>query len=344
MTPYCAWLQQISASFSAFSLPQRSAGATPWAPSLVRPRGNPFRLGSLRAPFCYALLACLGPIGASAAPTKPTTAILVDKKTNQLHLVDYLDGQYRKLKTFHVTLGQVKGDKEDQDDLKTPEGIYVSSQFLTPPTLKPKFGAMAFYLNYPNAFDQIAGRTGFDIMLHATDEPERLKQNYDSKGCVVLRNEEIREIQPFIRLGLTPVLIFAELDESNSEWMSPGRVDSPVRKFFEGWIQAWETKDVEAYIDYYHSEFTAQGMSREDWRTFKRGLTKRYATIQVGAESVHYYRHPKYSVVTFTQNYRSTLVGSGSVGHQSRGTKILYIAEQAGKPKIVAETFTNRMW
>src|SRR4051794_36987638 len=62
--------------------------------------------------------------GAKLVPSANTTAILVDKKTNSLELCEYVDGAYKVLKTFHATLGQVKGDKEDEGDLKTPEGIY----------------------------------------------------------------------------------------------------------------------------------------------------------------------------------------------------------------------------
>src|SRR4051812_34567792 len=73
------------------------------------------------------------------------TAILVDKKTNNLHVCDYVDGRYKILKTYHSTLGQVKGDKEDEDDLKTPEGIYTFDHLRTPPNLQKKFGVMAFH-------------------------------------------------------------------------------------------------------------------------------------------------------------------------------------------------------
>src|SRR5690606_35044964 len=96
---------------------------------------------------------------AAGAPT----AILVDKKTNRLHLVKYVEGHYELIKTFHATIGQVKGDKTVEGDLKTPEGIYTYTSRLLPPSIKPKFGVMAFYMNYPNPFDRIAGRTGFDI-------------------------------------------------------------------------------------------------------------------------------------------------------------------------------------
>jgi len=270
---------------------------------------------------------------------KSKTAILVDKKTNTLFVSEYRDGKYHTLKTFHATLGKVKGDKEEEGDLKTPEGIYTFNQFLTPPSIRPKFGNMAFYVNYPNTYDAIAGRTGFAIMLHATNEPDRLKQDYDSEGCVVVKNEEIQEIKPYVRLGLTPIIIFPELTE---EYLSPGQ-NVQLKGFFESWIKSWEGKEIDSYVDHYHSDFSAQGMDKEAWRKFKSGLNSKYSSIAINPEDVLYYRHPKYSMITFTQNYQSKMKNGGT-GHRSRGTKILYVGEEAGKPKIIAETYTNLMW
>jgi murein L,D-transpeptidase YafK len=275
----------------------------------------------------------------SASAKGAKTAILVDKHTNTLSITELVDGEYKILKTYHATLGKVKGDKEREADLKTPEGIYTFKARLTPPTLKKKFGAMAFYVNYPNAYDEIAGRTGFDIMLHATDTPDRLKQDYDSEGCVVVKNEEIAELQPQIRVGLTPILIFPKLTD---DFKKPGK-DPAILSFFQSWIRAWEGKSLDAYIDHYHSEFKAQGKDRDQWRSYKGALNSRYTDIKINPSDILYYRHPKYWMVTFSQNYRSKLKGGGW-GHRSTGTKILYIAEEAGKPKIIAETFTNAMW
>lgn len=240
-----------------------------------------------------------------ASAPKQKTAILVDKRTNTLQVAEYRDGRFVPIKTYHATLGQVRGDKEEEGDLKTPEGIYTFKSKLLPPAIKPKFGAMAFYLNYPNTFDQMAGRTGFDIMLHATDTPDRLSQNYDSQGCIVVKNEEISEIQQWVRLGLTPILIFPDL---SGEYLSPGQ-DPKLKTFFESWIKAWETETIDGYIGHYHSDFSAQGMNKSQWKTYKQNLNSRYASISIGPEDVMYYRHPKYSVITFTQNYQSKLRG-----------------------------------
>jgi murein L,D-transpeptidase YafK len=281
----------------------------------------------------------VGTSAKNAAHERPTNAILVDKKTNTLHLAEYIDGAYKIIKTYHATLGQVAGDKEDEGDLKTPEGIYTFKARLTRPTLQKKFGSLAFYMNYPNTFDDLAGHKGSNIMLHATDTPERLKKSYDSLGCVVVNDQEIREIEPHIRLGLTPILIFPELTD---EYLKPGQ-DTGLRNFFYSWIKTWEGKDIDGYIDHYHSDFSAKGKNKEAWKVFKTHLNKIYSSIEIGPESVLFYRHPKYSMITFTQNYRSKLK-SGGWGHRSRGTKILYVAEEAGQPKIIAETYTNLMW
>lgn len=285
----------------------------------------------------FGLLSVLA-LAAHAMPA-PSTVVLVDKKTNQLYLGEYVAGHYKILKTYHATLGQVKGDKEDENDLKTPEGIYTFTAVLKPPKLPAKFGVMSLAMNFPNPFDQLAGRTGNGIMLHATNEPERLKKNYDSQGCVVVQNEELMEIKPHIRLGLTPILIFSEL---TPDYLKPGS-DTSLKKFFDGWIRGWETKNIEEYISHYHSDFSANGKHRDAWKSYKNSLNSRYSSIEINPENVHFYRHPKYSLVTFTQNYRSKM-RSGSWGHRSRGTKILYVAEEAGEPKIIAETFSELMW
>jgi murein L,D-transpeptidase YafK len=142
-----------------------------------------------------------------------------------------------------------------------------------------------------------------------------------------------------VKLGLTPILIFPDLKD---DYLKPGQ-DAQLKEFFASWVKDWETKDIESYISHYHSDFAAKGMDKAAWKKYKTNLNSRYSTIEVGPEDVLYYRHPKYSMITFTQNYRSRLKGGGW-GHRSRGTKILYIAEEAGKPKIIAETYTTLMW
>jgi hypothetical protein len=48
-------------------------------------------------------------------------------------------------------------------------------------------------------------------------------------------------------------------------------------------------------------------------------------------------------MMMFTQDYISTLKNGGK-GLVSRGTKILYIAEEKGELKIISENFSEMMW
>ncbi len=265
----------------------------------------------------------------------PAYVVLVDKKTNHIQLASYGEAGYKIVKTFHATLGQALGDKEQENDLKTPEGIYFFTTELRPPKLQPKFGSLGFAMNFPNTFDRHAGKTGSGIMLHATNEPERLKRNYDSQGCVVVKNEEIEEIKSYVRLGLTPIMIFSELQ------LPAIHPDESLRQFFEQWRQSWESKDMETYSAAYHDAFLSQTKDKNAWIAYKKQLTKRYSTISVQAEHVRFYVHPKYSVVSFTQNYVS-YVAHGQFGRRSRGTKFLTVLKVNGKWRILDESFSER--
>jgi murein L,D-transpeptidase YafK len=299
--------------------------------------------------FAIILLCALG-FDASAVMKRSShaghlhTLILVDKKTNTLSVAHYEDDDsFKIIKTYHATTGRVKGDKEEEGDLKTPEGVYQFSLCLKPPSLKAKFGPMAFYINYPNAYDQIAGRTGNDIMMHGTDDPSRLKKDFDSEGCVVVKNDDLQEIKNAVQLSLTPVLIFKEL---TPEYQNGGR-DEKLHRFFDSWIKDWESKDVAKYMSHYHTDFSSKikgrMLDRDQWKAYKTALTKKYSEIHVNASDPYFFRHPKYTMMMFTQDYESKLK-NGRKGLVSRGTKILYIAEENGEPKIISENFTEMMW
>jgi hypothetical protein len=74
-----------------------------------------------------------------------------------------------------------------------------------------------------------------------------------------VKNEEITEIKPHIRLGLTPILVFADLGE---DYLHPGK-DPKLVQFMRDWIKTWETKNIDGYMSHYHSEFSANGKKLE---------------------------------------------------------------------------------
>lgn len=264
--------------------------------------------------------------------------VIVDKKTSQLHLAEITPQEFRITKTLHATLGKVPGDKAIEGDLKTPEGIYTLTTKLTS-GLPAKLGIMAFPLNYPNDFDEYKKKTGSQILLHGTNFPERLKKDFDSEGCIVIPNEEITKIEDDIKTGLTQILVFENLAPQFLRHDTTG----PLAQFFEKWRTSWESKQIDSYIGSYHTSFRNTGRDLAQYRAFKAALNQKYETIQVQSKDVIYYRHPKYSIISFTQAYRSTHK-NGSSAKTSLGTKFLTVVEEEGKFSILAENFTERVW
>jgi hypothetical protein len=158
-----------------------------------------------------------------------------------------------------------------------------------------------------------------------------------------VKNEDLQEVKRAIQAPLTPILIFKEL---TPEYQSGGR-DEKLHQFFDSWIRDWESRDVEKYMSHYHTDFASpikrQLMDRAKWAAYKKALTSKYSEIHVNASDPYFFRHPKYTMMMFTQDYVSKLKHGGR-GLVSRGTKILYIAEENGEPKIISENFTEMMW
>lgn len=257
--------------------------------------------------------------------------VAVDKKTNQLHLTKYNEGRLDIYQTFRATMGQRVGDKMIEGDLKTPEGIYEFLFRSQAPNLKPIFGPLAIYVSYPNVMDKNGSKTGFDILIHGTDDPSRLEKKFDSKGCVVLDNENVKLVSDTIQLKDTKVIITRDF----SQVQNPARLPK-AKAFFTRWINAWSNKDLDVYIDSYADEYRSDGMTRAQFAKYKDSLNKKYGTIKVTAENVRYYFHEKYDLITFTQNYDSTFP-NGTPAYRGTSRKNLYIQERNGHYKIVVE-------
>jgi murein L,D-transpeptidase YafK len=268
------------------------------------------------------------------------TVLLFDKKTNTLTVNRYIDHQYEEVIRFPATTGQVVGDKEEEGDLKTPEGVYLLTSLLRPPTLKKKFGAMAFYMDYPNPVDKIAGKTGFDIMLHSTDDPARLARRFDSEGCIVLKDDQIEQVKKHVRVGLTPIVVYPEL---KTQFRKPASVHARIDSFLTSWTKDWTSLDVDRYMKHYHQSFSSAGKGYGQWKNYKRALTQKYQKIEVELGDRMLLPHPKYTVVVFDQRYRGFLPG-GRIAFDSKGTKLLYLKENNGNPQIIAEEFTRLRW
>jgi murein L,D-transpeptidase YafK len=271
----------------------------------------------------------LTPVSRAAFPQNDF-AIVVDKKTFQTHIANYKDGQLEIVKTFRTTMGQKTGDKMLEGDLKTPEGIYEFTSFHQAPHLKAKFGPRAIYVGYPNSMDKNGSKTGFDILVHGTDDPARLEKQFDSLGCVVLDNDNVKTLFDTVKLRDTKIIITKDY----SKLQNAPRLEK-AKSFFNAWLKAWSTKDISAYTESYADEFKIDGMNRLAYAKYKDSLNKKYDSINVTATDVRYYFHEKYDLITYTQHYSSTMGGKPAFSGTSK--KALYLQERNGEYRIVME-------
>lgn len=268
---------------------------------------------------------------AAGLPGIEDLVVVVDKKTFKMHLANYNDGHLDIKQTFRFTMGQNVGDKLMEGDKKTPEGIYDFLFRTQAPALKPKFGPRAIYVGYPNVMDKIGGKTGFDILIHGTDTPERLEKQFDSLGCVVTDNDNVKIVYDNVKVNETKVIITKDFS---------ALADTPrlprAKAFFEKWVNAWSNKDTVTYIESYADEFKMDGMNKFAYAKYKDALNKKYDTISVKAENVHFYFHEKYDLITFTQRYNSTFPG-GRQAYSGVSKKKLWIQERNGVYRIIME-------
>jgi murein L,D-transpeptidase YafK len=285
-----------------------------------------------------ALAAAIGalfglPRAHATVPGLTETVVVVDKKADKIHLCNYRDGKLEIVKTYRATFGKNGGDKLWEGDLKTPEGIYDFLFRKTPPALGKKFGPLALYISYPNSMDKHGSKTGNQIMLHGTDDPSRLEREFDSLGCVVTDNVNVKEISDEVKMRDTKVIItkdFAELKDSP-------RLEA-AKAFFQHWLHAWESKDLAGYIESYADEYIPQaaGRNRNEFARYKENLNKMYGTISVKASDVRYFFHEKYDLITYTQHYASTFP-NGKPAYSGEAKKNLYIQMRNGHYRIVME-------
>jgi len=74
------------------------------------------------------------------------------------------------------------GPKQQEGDFQGPEGFYL----VTPERMNPESHYhLSFDLGYPNAYDQVYGRTGEALMVHG---------NCVSAGCYAMTDEDVEEI------------------------------------------------------------------------------------------------------------------------------------------------------
>lgn len=258
--------------------------------------------------------------------------LLVDKSKRKLFVFER-DNESLKLKEELPTdIGKKSGNKTKRDDHRTPEGIYFFEQILTQPEIPfETYGSQAFTTNYPNIFDKLNGKTGSGIWLHSI--PDSVPLTRGSRGCVVVRNKEIKNLGKYIELKQTPIIIYDELNFVTKKEHDIQR--EQMSQYIEEWRQAWESSNFEKYQNFYDPRFTAPGFKFENWIQHKKNLKSKYQYIKVKFSQPFILLHKNEMIIKTLQKYESDL-------HTDYGIKMIYaLKDDTGKYKIIREEWTK---
>ncbi len=246
-------------------------------------------------------------------------AIVADKSKRTLTLWKNVNGKTELVAAHPMDIGKNDGDKSSSGDARTPEGIYFPQEMRDGARLNyDLYGKRIFTLDYPNFFDRFANKTGYGIWLHAVPDSKSLMRG--SRGCVVVRNDIITKLTPFISLKKTPVIIAGDVDYVNPEGMADHQVE--ILKWIEKWRNAWQSKDIESYIGMYHPDFKSQHMNRDQWKRYKSNLNTAYKTISVSVSKPVFFTRKDEAILNFMQAYESS-------GKKDFGRKTLYLKKDA---------------
>ncbi len=264
--------------------------------------------------------------------------LLVEKATHSLLVYENDNGRPKLVQKFKIASGKKRGDKASEGDHKTPEGVYTlrefySSQFLhsTRGSMAKMYGAGAFTTDYPNLMDQRAGKGGSGIWLHSTDDATRIDKGLDSRGCVVVNDQDLKQVSRFLDLENTPIIIVEDVAYLSAQAWENKRAS--IMRVVNAWGKAWQEKDFAGYISHYHqAEFKDRSKGGyHAYKAYKQAVFSRPDKPSIKLDQVSVLAAEDYAVVTLRQDYRSPVINDV-------GKKTLYLRQDGDYDwKIVAE-------
>lgn len=233
-------------------------------------------------------------------------ALVVDTSRATLFVYQNVNGEPHYVADFYTTIGKLGADKLSAGDQRTPTGVYFVKSELPKSKLADMYGSGAYPLNYPNEWDRKNGHTGEGIWLHGTPSDTYSRPPRASNGCVVLANDDLKKLAPYLRVGITPVIITNQMDWS-SEQDSLER--NELQQAVEQWRKDWASLNTADYLKHYSRDFSSGNMDYTAWANQKQQVNSAKSWIKVGVSNVSMFTYPEQPdmvVVDFEQDYSSS--------------------------------------
>ena len=257
-------------------------------------------------------------------------ALVVDTSRSTLFVYENVDGEPRYVTDFYVTIGKLGTEKLSSGDQRTPIGVYFVEAELSKKQLADMYGDAAFPLNYPNEWDRRNKRDGSGIWLHGTPSGTYSRPPRASNGCVVLANDDLEKLAPYLQVGITPVIITTQMDWGSEQDQVEHKA---LLQELEQWRKDWASLDTGAYLKHYAPNFSSNNMDYSAWAKQKQLVNKSKSWIKINLSNVSMFSYPDQPnlvVVDFDQDY-------GSSNLSNRMKKRQYWIKQDNRWQIIYE-------
>lgn len=197
-------------------------------------------------------------------PASVKTVFVAETSTAAFHRFDIAADQTLDYQgAFYMSIGENGDGKQDDGDRRTPLGIYFVTEQLDTSKLHEKYGATAFTLDYPNAWDRRMQRTGDGIWVHGVDRRGGKRPPWDTDGCIALPNETLTKLENRFQPNVTPVVIARDLKWVDRQALEElrARLDAAVSQ----WAESLQQGDMYAYLSLYDDDFRHWGMNKTEW-------------------------------------------------------------------------------
>ena len=264
-------------------------------------------------------------------PASQRYALAIDVEKSRLYVLENQNGRLIRVADFYATIGKAGGGKAREGDQRTPFGAYTLMGTISPQKLTDFYGAGAFPLDYPNAWDKRQGRDGFGIWLHGVPSNTYARAPRASDGCVVVSNPDLKLVEKFITPGRTPFIIAPTV-----EWVdrdAAGKQAQGLLTAVERWRSDWQALDTPRYLQHYAQSFSSDTQYINEWSAQKSAVNsvKTWAKIELSELSIVQYPGEKnLAIVTFDQNYQSS-----NLNGQTRKRQLWQLIE--GRWQIIYE-------
>jgi hypothetical protein len=150
--------------------------------------------------------------------------LLADLSVSRIYVFDVSGPQPQLVREMYSSIGLAGPVKLREGDRRTPIGVYRLLKEIKNPRADGFLGDLAITLDYPNAEDRRAKRTGSGIWIHGVPHEVHVRPPRSSDGCLAISNTDMLALRDFVDFGKTHIVIVPKAQWLNQEkWAEESR-------------------------------------------------------------------------------------------------------------------------